>query len=88
MRRRVVFEIVPDLVAEVRSPADRRQQVLNKVSEYLTAGIKIVVVLDPTADTAYVYCDEGAPETFGPNDTLTIPDLLPGFSVPVARFFK
>ena len=82
------LEIVPDLVAEIRSPSDRWQNVLNKVSEYLTAGIQIVVILDPTADTAYVYRDDGAPETFGPNDTLTIPDLLPGFSVPVARFFK
>jgi Uma2 family endonuclease len=82
------LDVVPDLVVEVRSPTDRWQKVLAKVSEYLTAGVIVVVVADPATDSALVYRDEGLPQTFGPNDTLTIPDLLPGFGVPVARLYR
>lgn len=82
------LETVPELVVEVRSPSDRWQQILQKVSEYLSAGVSVVVVIDPSSNSANVYRDEGSPESFGPEATLTIPDLLPGFSVPVARFFQ
>lgn len=82
------YEVVPELVVEVRSPTDRWQKILQKVSEYLSAGVSVVIVFDPSNNSANVYRDEGSPETFGPNDTLTIPDLLPGFSVTIARFFE
>jgi len=82
------LDTAPELVVEVRSPSDRWQKILQKVSEYLSAGVSVVVVLDPSTNSANVYRDEGSPQTFGPNDTLTIPDLLPGFSVPIARFFE
>jgi len=82
------YEVVPELVVEVRSPSDRWQKILKKVSEYLSAGVSVVVVIDPSSNSANVYRDEGSPQTFGPNDTLTIPDLLPGLSVPIARFFE
>lgn len=82
------YEVVPELVVEVRSPSDRWQKTLQKVSECLSAGVAIVVVIDPSNKSANVYRDEGSPETIGPEDTLTVPDLLPGFSVPIARFFE
>jgi Uma2 family endonuclease len=81
-------DVVPDLVVEVRSPSDRWRKILAKVGEYLSAGVTVVIVADPTTSSVLVYRDEGSPQTFGPNDSLTIPDLLPGFSAPVARFFS
>lgn len=82
------YLVVPELVVEVRSPSDRWQKTLHKVSEYLSAGVSVVVVIDPSTKSANVYRDEGSPETFGPEATLTISDLLPGFSVPIAKFFQ
>ncbi len=38
---------VPELVFEVRSTHDRSRDVLEKVLEYLDAGVLVVVVLDP-----------------------------------------
>ena len=38
---------VPELVVEVRSATDRWREILDKVSEYLNAGVLVVVVLDP-----------------------------------------
>ncbi len=80
-------DVPPDLVAEVRSPGDRWPSVLAKVSEYLTSGIKVVVVLDPATSSAQVYRAEGAPQTFGPDDTFTIADVFPGFAIATRRFF-
>jgi Uma2 family endonuclease len=82
------FAVLPELVVEVRSPSDRWRKVIVKVGEYLTAGVTAVLVLDPQTKSAQVYRDEGLPQTFGPDDTLTLPDVLPGFEVVVRRVFE
>jgi hypothetical protein len=47
-----------------------------------------VVVLDPAKRKAHVFsAGEEDPVVLGPEDELTLPDLLPGFRVPVHRFF-
>ena len=78
----------PELVVEVRSPSDRWGQLFGKVSEYLGAGVLVVVVIDPNTETVSVYRDNGGQQILTTADTLTIPDVLPGFAVPVARFFE
>jgi Uma2 family endonuclease len=79
--------VVPELVVEVRSPDDRWKRILKKVSEYLEAGVTTVCVLDPKSETAHVYSDDDE-QKLNADDTLTFPDILPGFSVPVRRFFE
>lgn len=81
--------VSPELVIEVRSPSDTNPEVLNKVSEYLAAGVTAVVVLNPKVQTATVHraADE-FPLTLHSEDELTLPDILPGFGVPVKRFFE
>ena len=59
-----------------------------KVGEYLDAGVRAVLVLDDETRTALLAMADRAPQTLGADDTLTIPDILPGFSVPVRRFFE
>jgi Uma2 family endonuclease len=82
------LETAPDLVVEVRSPHDRIGDIQIKVGEYLNAGVSVVVVLDPGIDAATVYRQtEEIPQRFSNGDELTILDLLPGFAVPVLRFF-
>ncbi|MDB5313280.1 MAG: hypothetical protein JWO38_7482 [Gemmataceae bacterium] len=80
--------IPPDLVIEVRSPTDRWIDLMGKAVEYLKAGVPVVVILDPVTATASVYRDDAAQQIFKTGDTLTLPDVLPGFSVPVARLFE
>lgn len=79
--------VPPDLVVEVRSPSDRWPEILEKISEYLNAGVGVVVVLDPKSQSVSTYRPEERPHVFETGDDLTLPDLLPGFSVPVSRFF-
>ena len=81
------FAFPPDLVVEVRSPSDRWTEVLDKVVEYLAAGVRVVAVLDPELRSAHVFEADRAPRIPGPDDTLTFPDLLSDFAVVVGRIF-
>ncbi len=83
-----VLEIAPDLVIEVRSPSDLWTDALGKMLDYLRIGVPVVVILDPKTESASVFRSGTRQETFEKNQTLTIPDVLPGFEVPVARFFE
>jgi len=78
---------VPELVVEVRSSGDSWREIVRKVSEYLMAGVLKVIVLDPGSRKAHVYSVDDEPTIPGPEDELTLPDLLPGFRVAVHRFF-
>lgn len=80
--------VVPELVVEVTSPGDRWPKVLAKVAEYLEAGVGLVVVLDGEGVLARVFRADGTTTTLGPDDEFAAPDLLPGFSIAVRRFFE
>jgi Uma2 family endonuclease len=80
--------VVPDLAVEVKSPGDRWKDILAKVAEYLNAGVSVVCVLGPERTTATVYQPDHPEQTFTADDTLTLPDVLPGFSALVRRFFE
>jgi Uma2 family endonuclease len=82
------IDIPPDLIIEVLSEGDRWSQVLAKVAEYLEAGVTVVIVLEPNEQKAFVYRADRACETFTANERLTVPDVLPGFAVPVLAFFE
>ena len=80
--------VAPDLVVEVRSPSDRWNEIMVKAGEYLKVGVRAVVVLDPKTATATVYRDDELQQIFHNGDSLTLPDVLPGFSVAVSRLFE
>ncbi|WP_435009417.1 Uma2 family endonuclease [Tundrisphaera lichenicola] len=79
---------VPELVFEVRSSSDRWREILEKVAEYLKAGVLVVVVLDPEPQVAHVFGVDEPPRKLGATDELTLPGILEGFQVRVGRFFE
>lgn len=79
--------VPPNLVVEVRSPSDRISQLSAKASEYLEAGVTVVVVIDPDTESAAVYREDEFPIRMHNGDELTLPDVLPGFSMRVADLF-
>lgn len=82
------LEVPPELIVEARSPSDAWTDVFAKVEEYIQAGVGVVIVLDAEKRTASV-CRPGIDQTdFHAADTLTVPDVLPGFAVEVARLFE
>ena len=83
-----VVAVTPNLVVEVRSPTDTWTAVFGKVADYLKARVPVVVLLDPQTKTVSVYGDAIGQQIHGVADTLTLPDVLPGFAVPVRAFFE
>ena len=80
--------VAPDLVVEVRSPSDRTGAVNDKVDEYLAAGVTVVLVIDPATESLAVYRKDELPIRMHNGDELTLPDVLPGFTVQVRQFFE
>jgi Uma2 family endonuclease len=83
-----VLEIAPDLVIEIRSPSDRMKAINEKVHEYLDAGVTVVMVVDPSIESMGVFRADELPFRFHNGDTVTLPEVLPGFSAPVKAFFE
>lgn len=81
-------QVTPEVVFEVTSPDDRWKDIIEKVSEYLAAGVLAVCVLDPAESLAYVYRADAAPQTFSAEQTLELPEPLADFRVTVSRFFE
>ncbi len=80
--------VPPDLVFEVKSPSDRWSLIQGKVAEYLRAGVRVVCIVDPDSSRIHIHRDLVGPEVLNLNDTFTVPEVLPGFSVPVRRIFE
>ncbi|MBO0698957.1 MAG: Uma2 family endonuclease [Zavarzinella sp.] len=83
-----LLRVSPDLVIEVRSPSDGWDDVFVKVGEYLGVAVRAVVVLDMTTLSASVYRKDEFQQIFDNGDDLTLPDVLPGFTAPVRKFFE
>jgi len=77
----------PDLAVEVVSPSDRGPQVEAKALDWLAAGSRAVVVLDPSDRVATVYRPDAAAEIVAGSRTLDLDHVVPGFAVPVADLF-
>jgi Uma2 family endonuclease len=80
--------VPPEAIFEVRSPDDRKGRLLTKIGEYLTLGVDVVCLNDPEAATITVYQGDMAPRVLEQGATLDLTKVLPGFRVPVARFFE
>ena len=80
------FPGAPDLVIEVISPRDRYTEVEVKVAEWLNAGARMVVVVNPRNRTAQAHTPEGVAE-LTEADTLDGGDVVPGWQLPVTDIF-
>jgi Uma2 family endonuclease len=79
--------IAPDLVAEVVSPKDTYSEVEEKVAEYLSAGVRIVWVIDPPTRTVRVHRANGTVTDLREADELDGEDVIPGFRCRVGELF-
>lgn len=78
----------PDLAAEVISPNDTYNEVEEKVLEWLDAGSRMVVVINPRKKTVSVYRSLTEVTILKASDTFSGNDVVPGFSCPVAEIFS
>ena len=80
-------EVIPDLVVEVVSPGDSRREVLEKVQDWLQAGVRLVWVLYPATRTAVVYRSLSDVSNLAEGDSLDGEDVVPGFSCDLREVF-
>jgi Uma2 family endonuclease len=71
--------VAPDLAIEILSPDDGPRYVLEKVGEYLDAGVRLVWVIDPKHRKAIVYRSVSDVRTLAIDDALDGEEVLPGF---------
>ena len=82
------LENIPELVVEVRSKNDSLPAVQRKVDDYLKAGVRVVWVADPEAQTVTAHRSGQPPLVFTSTDLLTVEDIIPGFRMNVADIFR
>jgi Uma2 family endonuclease len=87
LSREGYLETVPELVVEVRSPNDTQPEIDHKVNEYLQAGVRVILVPDPERQIVTAYRNGQPPQVFTTAATLTVPDVIPGFAMPVQDIF-
>jgi Uma2 family endonuclease len=81
-------QLAPDVVVEIVSPADRPGLVREKIVEYRESGVSMTVVVDAFKRRVSVYRSDGAEIELGEDDTFDGGDVMPGFRLPVAEFFR
>ncbi len=77
----------PDLVVEVISPNDRYTDVEAKVSEWLDAGARMVIVVNPRRCSVRVHRSQTDIDDLVEGDVIKGGDVVRGWSMPVSGLF-
>jgi Uma2 family endonuclease len=77
----------PDFVAEVLSPGDTFAEVEAKALDWLAAGTKLVLVIDPARRTATTYRGPEDVQVATGDAILDLRDAVPGWRVALGDFF-
>lgn len=78
----------PDLAGEVASPNDTYAEVEEEVADWLRAGSRMVVVVEPRTRTVSVRTPPSEARVLLEGDTLDGRDVVPGWSLPVGDIFR
>ncbi|MBY0458237.1 MAG: Uma2 family endonuclease [Gemmataceae bacterium] len=81
-------DVPPILVAEVRSPTDRPNALIARMTEYISNGVKIAWLIDPEDRDVSVFRPGQSPVVLRGEQELTGGDDLPGLAIKVADIFK
>lgn len=77
-------EGAPDLAVEVISPANRAEEMMRKVHQYLDSGCRSVWVIYPGVQRAEIHSKAGV-QRLRESDSLKEEKLLPGFELPLSK---
>ncbi len=80
-------ELAPDRVVEVLSPSDRQPDVLEKVDDWLTVGVRLVWLIDARSRNATVHRLDGTVAAKSSGEALDGEAVLPGFVLPLNELF-
>ena len=81
-------DLAPDLAVEILSPRDRPRYVLDKIGEYLAAGVRLVWVIDPETRRATIHRSLTEARTIDEHGFLDGEDVVPGFRCRLGEVFE
>ncbi len=96
---RTYLSVVPELIVEIKSSRDRMPELEEKVALFLSQGVQVGVLIDPDAHFVSVYrsgvlskdAESGTSISLvailRDSDTLTIPELFPGWAMPITTLW-
>jgi Uma2 family endonuclease len=79
---------VPDLSIEVKCPTRPGPDMKKRTEQYLTAGVKSFWVVCPKTCRADIFEPNGTKRRIELGGLIEVPEVLPGFSVLVDKFFE
>jgi Uma2 family endonuclease len=86
-----IIPFAPDLAVEVISPSNTHREIAHKIEDYLNYGTKMVWVVYPEDNVIDAIRSKGDGKTlkqrYSIHDMLSGEDVLPNFTVPVAKIF-
>lgn len=80
-------ELAPDLMVEVKSPSDNVTALRTKIDEFLALGTRVGILINPEQRWVELRRSQQEPIVFTDGDVLTIPELLPGWEVPITELW-
>jgi Uma2 family endonuclease len=75
------------LAVEILSPSNTRDEMRRKRQEYFAGGCRLVWEVEPEERTVRVYTSPTRSTLLRENQTLDGGDVLPGFTLPIRRWF-
>lgn len=76
-------DLAPDLMVEVKSPSDSLKGLREKIDSFLSQGTRVGILIHPEQRWVEIRRLDQPLVTLHDGDTLTVPDLLPGWEVRV-----
>ncbi|MCU0540688.1 MAG: Uma2 family endonuclease [Oscillatoriaceae cyanobacterium Prado104] len=84
---RYFAQLVPDLVVEIKSQSARIKVIESKIVKFIELGAIVGIAIDPDAETVKIYRTTGEPTVLENGDILTVPELFPGWELPVSQLW-
>ena len=79
--------LAPDFAVELRSETDGLALLQEKMEEYITCGVRLALLLDPTTRKAHLYRPNAEPQVLENPQTLDCSPELPGLTLDIAAIF-
>ncbi|MDJ0598846.1 MAG: Uma2 family endonuclease [Crocosphaera sp.] len=80
-------DLAPDLMVEVKSPTDSLTKTREKIQNFLNAGTQVGILVNPDERIVEVYRNNYPVQILQDGDHLTLPDLLPDWTLLVSELW-
>jgi Uma2 family endonuclease len=88
-KSREAIAVAPDLAVEVISPSDKWSDIIEKVREYQTVGVRLIWLVDPYTPSVHIFHQSDVIQTILSIEAeLDGEAVLPGFKVAVKSLFE